>query len=249
MSKDQQVIFGWHPVIEALASGKELQRVYLQQGLRSERVTELQSACKAREIPVQQVPVQRLDRFTRKNHQGVVALLSPVEFADLANLIDMVFSRGELPSLLAMDGVTDVRNFGAICRSAECFGFHGVIVPTTGSSPINEDAIRSSSGALLRLPICRTTDLAKSIQAMQQSGIRVIGMTEKASTLLPDISSSGPVCLVMGNEETGLSNPVLRLCDDLARIPMSGSTASLNVSVSAAVGMYHLSITKGKILD
>ena len=239
MKKDFYIM-GWHPVIEALESGKEFQKVFLLQGGKGERHAELFALTKQRDIPVQYVPQQKLDRISRKKHQGVIAIVSPIEFADLDNLIASTYEVGQTPRMIALDGVTDVRNFGAIVRSAECLGFHAVIIPSSGMAPINEDAIKSSSGALLRLPICRVNDLGRSLKSIQTQGLHLVGMTEKAKVELPNIQVTTPLCVVMGNEETGLSDTSLRLCDTLVRIPMSGKVASLNVSVSAAIGMYAL---------
>lgn len=239
MTEKELLAFGWHPVFEALASGKDLQKVLLQQGIRNDRSTELMRLCKERGVPVQYVPIFKLDKITRKNHQGIIAFLSPVEYADLDNLVAMVFAAGDIPAILVLDGVDDVRNFGAICRSAECFGFHGILIPTKGSAPISEDAIKTSSGALLRLPVCRTPNLTASLRSLQASGLALVGMTEKTDNLLMSIKHAGPIAIVMGNEETGLSPDSLRICDHLAKIPMRGKIASLNVSVSAGVAMYH----------
>lgn len=248
MNKEYYII-GWHPIIEALESGKEFQKIFLLQGSRGEKQSDVLKFAKERDIPVQQVPQQKLDRITRKNHQGIIALVSPIEFADLDNLIAALYEQGETPHFIALDGVTDVRNFGAICRSAECLGFHAILIPSTGMAPINEDAIKSSSGALMRLPVCRVTDIGKVLKSLQQYGVQLVGMTEKATQELPDLEVSGPLCIVMGNEETGLTEASLRTCDNLVRIPMTGQVASLNVSVSAAIAMYALGSSTNKIVD
>ncbi len=237
----EQVIFGWHPIFEALESGKELQRVFLLRGLRGERTDRCLSLCKVQGIPIQYVPQQKLDRLTRKNHQGVVAHVSPISYHELGHLLSDIFERGEVPALLAMDGVTDVRNFGAICRSAEALGFHGVIIPTTGMALINDDAIKSSSGALLRMPVVRSQNFAASLREMQMSGLALAGLSEKATQPLHTANFNNPVCLVMGNEEKGLSEASIRICDMLLRIPLAGSTASLNVSAAAAIALYEVS--------
>lgn len=238
MKNKEQFIFGWHPVMEALEAKKEVQKIFLLQGTRNERSASVMKHSKALGIPVQFVPGQKLDRITRKNHQGVIAILSPIEFAHLDNLVASVYERGELPRFLACDGITDVRNFGAICRSAECFGFHGVLVPARGMAPLNEDAIKTSSGALLRIPVCRLHDFVGELKALQKGGVKLIGMTEKGASDLHEIRADGPTCVVMGNEETGLSAAMLSTCDELVRIPMAGKTLSLNVSVSAGIAMF-----------
>lgn len=237
----QQVIFGWHPIFEALESGQELQKVYLLRGLRGDRADQCIAMCKSQGIPVQHVPQQKLDRLTRKNHQGVIAHVSPVEFHELGNLLSTLFEKGLVPALLAMDGVTDVRNFGAICRSAEALGFHGVVIPATGMALINDDAIKSSSGALMRLPVVRSQNFAGSLREMQLSGLTLAGLSEKAAQPLDSANFSEPVCIVMGNEEKGLSDASIRLCDLLLKIPLSGATASLNVAAAAAIALYAVS--------
>lgn len=240
----KQTLFGWHPVLEAIASGKEIQRIFLLRGARNERSAELLKVTGELGIPVQFVPQQKLDRITRKNHQGVIAELSPVEFADLDNLLHMLYERGESPAILALDGVTDVGNFGAICRSVEGLGFHAVLIPTKGAAPLNEDAVKTSSGALLRIPVCRTSNFGKTLRQLRDSGLSLVGMTEKASTPLHEVIVNTPLCVVMGNEEVGLSEASLKNCEVLSRIHMNGDIASLNVSVSAAIAMYHFSMLR-----
>lgn len=237
------MVFGWHPVLEALEGGKDLQRIFMLRGVRSERQAQCLAIAKEREVPVQFVPPEKLDRLTRKNHQGVVAFLSPVEFADLSNLLFQLYASGQVPRLIALDRITDVGNFGAICRTAEGLGFQGVVIPSTGAAPMSEDAVKTSSGALLRLPVCRVVHFGKALAEIKSSGLSLVGMTEKASDDLSTLRIDGPVCLVMGNEESGLSEEVLRLCDRLVRIPMAGSTGSLNVSVAAGIGMFWLGST------
>ena len=228
-------------MLEAFESGKDFQKIFIQSHMRNERSAEVLATAKERDIPIQFVPVQKLNKLTRKAHQGIVAFLSPIEFADLENLIHSVYVDGETPRFVALDGVTDVRNFGAICRSAECFGFHGVIVPTTGMAPINEDAIKTSAGALMRLPVCRVASMKQALKTLTDSGIQLIGLTEKSEVSLKDHSSDDPFCMVMGSEDTGLSDEALRSCEYLYRIPMAGKTQSLNVSVSAGIAMFALS--------
>lgn len=237
----EQFIFGWHPVMEALDSGKELQRVFLLKNQRNERSEHIRRFCAERNVPVQYVPIQRLDRITRKNHQGVIAYVSPIQFADLTNLVAMQFETGRTPALLALDGITDVRNFGAICRSAESFGFDALVIPSSGMAPINEEAIKSSSGALMRIPICRSDKLINDLSELKLSGFQIFGLSEKGQSNLLERDFSAPLCMVMGNEETGLSSAVQAACDDLLCIRTRGKTGSLNVSVSAAIAMFSVS--------
>lgn len=235
-------VMGWHSVAEALDAGKELQRVLLQRDEKGERTTALLKRLRDAGIPVARVPREKLDRVTRKAHQGIIAFLSPITYAPLDELVSGAFESGTPPLFVAVDGVTDVRNLGAIARSAECFGATGLIVPALGSAPIQEDAIKASSGALLRLPVARVATLEAALKDLQFRGIRVAGLTEKSELDLNDALLERPLCIVLGDEETGLSAAVLARCDDRYRIPMTGATASLNVSVSAGIALYAVAV-------
>jgi 23S rRNA (guanosine2251-2'-O)-methyltransferase len=236
----KQVIFGWHPVAEAVQSGKDIQRVMIQRDERGERTAELLRDLALRQIPVQRVPLEKLDRVTRKNHQGIIAWLSPIAYQPLEELVVRAWEQGKPPVFVALDGVTDVRNLGAIARSAECFGATGLILPAQGVAPIHEDAIKTSSGALLRLPVARVPQLAAALKYLATSGIQVIGVTEKGARPMNQEAFQSPVCLVLGDEGTGISTEVLAQCDLRLAIPMSGATGSLNVSVAAGIALYQL---------
>lgn len=238
MMSTETMIFGWHPVAEALDAGKDLQKILMLQGVRNEKFHLVTQLAKEQQIPVQFVPQQKLDRLTKKNHQGVIAFGSPITFANLENLTASLYEAGEMPKFLACDEITDVRNFGAMCRTAECFGYHGVIIPSRGMAPINDEAVKSSSGALLRIPVCRVGSWSSMIKFLKNSGISVIGLTEKGASDIASHEFTTPLCIVMGNEETGLSEDSLRLCDHLLRIPMIGSTSSLNVAAATAIALY-----------
>lgn len=236
--KDTDLLIGFHPLMEALKSGKEIQKVFIQKGISGERMPELKAELKKLEIPIFTVPKDKLQRITRKNHQGIIAFTSPIEFQNIENLLFSLFEAGKNPSFLMLDGITDVRNFGAIVRSAECMGVHAVIIPIKGMAPINAEAVKSSSGALLRVPICRSNHLDKTVAFLRNSGIKVVGCTEKSTENIDEVSLIEPLCIVMGNEETGLSEKTLQTADHLVRIPMIGDVASLNVSASCAVALY-----------
>lgn len=236
----KQIIFGWHPVAEAIQAGKDIQRVMIQRDERGERTAALLRDLALRQIPVQRVPLEKLDRVTRKNHQGVIAWLSPIAYQPLEELVAGAWERGTAPIFVALDGVTDVRNLGAIARSAECFGATGLILPAQGVAPIHEDAIKTSSGALLRLPVARAPQLTGALKYLSTAGIRIVGISEKGASPLPTTPLEAPVCLVLGDEGTGISTEVLALCDQRVAIPMTGSTSSLNVSVAAGIALYHL---------
>ena len=238
MEKDY--IIGHNPLREALDKEKEIQRILYLRGLRNPEILQAIKEAKALGIPCSAVPEQKLARITKKNHQGIIAFLSPITFEVLDVFISQLYESALVPKVLLLDGITDVRNFGAVVRSAECLGFHTVVIPSKGMAPINADAIKSSSGALLRLPICRTDNVAECITYLQSYGIKVIGCTEKSDQLINETPLKGAICVVLGNEETGLSRASLTKADDLVRIPMSGQVQSLNVAASGAIAMYEV---------
>ncbi len=232
------LIFGIRAVIEAIRSGKDIDKVLIKRGLKGDLIKELFDEMHQNNIPFQEVPDEKLNRVSLKNHQGVIALISPIGFSVIEEVIASIFEKGEEPFLLAIDEVTDVRNFGAIVRTAECAGVHAIVIPEKGSARIGPDAIKTSAGALYKLPICRVSSLKKTLQYMQQCGIAVAGATEKASDSYFTQNFKQPVCIVMGSEDTGLSNDVIRVCDTLIKIPVMGQIQSLNVSVAASVLLY-----------
>jgi 23S rRNA (guanosine2251-2'-O)-methyltransferase len=236
----QPMIFGIRPILEAIDERKSIDKVFLKTGMDNPLGKELMQKLRKHDIPYQIVPYQRLNRFTRKNHQGAIALISPVEFSRLDELVTMIYEKGEDPLIVLLDGVTDVRNFGAIVRSAECLGAHAVAMPFKGSAAVGPDAVKTSAGALLRLPLCKVESTPKACKELQQAGLKVVAMTEKAKGELAEIDLNGPLAIVMGAEDVGVSDEVLRTADDLARIPMSGNIGSLNVSVSAGISLYEV---------
>ncbi len=233
-------IFGIHAVLEALKSGKTIDKIQINRELRSEALTEIRQLAKARKIQVQPVPLNKINRITRKNHQGVIALMSPIEFYSIENILPEIFERGEVPFIILLDGVTDVRNFGAIVRTAECVGVHAIVIPEKGAARVNADAMKTSAGALNRVPICKAKVLPGVVKYLQMSGLTVVGITEKGSDSIYTPDFQKPTALVMGSEETGISNQILKRADFLCRIPMLGEIASLNVSVAAGIGMYEV---------
>ena len=237
-------VMGWHPVMEALDAGKEFQKVLIQRDEKGERTTALVAQLRGQNIPVQRVPKEKLNRITVKNHQGIAAFLSPISYQPLEELIARAYEAGETPLLVALDGVTDVRNIGAIARSAECFGATALVIPSFGVAPIQEDAIKSSSGALLRLPVARVPDMARALEGIQAQGMTCIALDEKAEKSIHAHQTDGPVCLVMGDEGTGISEGVARKCALQLRLPMTGKTGSLNVSVAAGIALSHIALWK-----
>lgn len=235
---DKDLICGTRPVIEAIRAGKNVEKLLLRREAGGEAIREIRSLALERGIPWQPVPVEKLDRLTKTEHQGVIALLSAVEEQDLDEVITMAYERGEIPLIIALDGVTDVRNLGAIARSAECFGAHALLVPKQGTARLGSDAVKSSAGALMRKPVCRVSRLSDGLNRARAHGLRIVALTEKASAHLHETDLSGPLVVVLGDEGEGVSDPVLRISDSLSRIPMSGTIGSLNVSVAGGIALH-----------
>ena len=231
----QQIIYGLRPVIEALGSGQQVERVLIQNGLNSSLLNELRTKLKEHDIPFQYVPVEKLNKMTTGNHQGVVATIAAVKYHSFMQLMETL----EEPSVVVLlDHVTDVRNMGAIARTAECTGVAALVVPDHGSAAINEDAIKTSSGALLRLPVCREQNLKTVVNLAKQCGYQVVAATEKGAVHYREVDFRKTTLLIMGNEETGISTELLKMSDVRAKLPIVGEVASLNVSVAAGVFMY-----------
>lgn len=235
---NKDFVFGAQSVLEAIRSDQEIERVYLQKGLTSEHIKEVVSTCKARNIPFQNVPVEKLNKITRKNHQGLICLISPITYASIENIIETKYGEGKDPFVLILDRITDVRNFGAIARTAECSGVDAILIPDRGAAQINEDALKTSSGALNHIAVCRSANLKASIDFLKNSGLKVVGCTEKTEDDLYSSDLNGPLTIIMGSEENGISDEYLKLCDARTRIPMKGKIDSLNVSVATGVVLY-----------
>ncbi len=237
---NDDLIFGIRTIIEAIHSGKEIEKVLIKKGLSGDLFKEMFDLVRAHSIPFQYVPLEKINRITRKNHQGVIAFVSPIVFHDLENLLPTLFEEGKDPLVLVLDQLTDVRNFGAIVRTAECAGVHAVVIPDKGSARINADAVKTSAGALHMVPVCRTRDLKKSIKFLQESGLKLTAATEKATQNYTEIDFSGPVAIIMGSEEYGISNDILKMTDAQLQIPLMGKIESLNVSVAAGLLVYEV---------
>lgn len=236
MPKD--LVCGVWPVIEALRSGANVEKILLRREAGGDGMKEIRQLALDRGIPWQPVPVEKLDRLTKTEHQGVIALISQVEEQDLDEVIAMAYERGDTPLIVALDSVTDVRNLGAIARSAECFGAHALLVPKQGTARLGEDAVKSSAGALVRKPVCRVSRLTDGLVRAREHGARIVALSEKGTTLLDAADLRGPLVVVMGAEDTGISEAVLRMADELVRIPMAGSIGSLNVSVATGIVLH-----------
>ncbi|MDE7026004.1 MAG: 23S rRNA (guanosine(2251)-2'-O)-methyltransferase RlmB [Paramuribaculum sp.] len=238
--QQNEMIFGIRAVIEAIEAGKEIDKIYLRKDLGGELAQELFDLIHAHRLVTQRVPQERLNRFTRKNHQGVVALLSAVTYYHLDNLIPQLYEAGSLPFMVVLDGITDVRNFGAIARTCECAGVDAIIIPERGSVSVNADAVKTSAGALHHLPVCRERSTLHAVKTLKATGYKLVAVSEKADINYTLTDYTVPVALVLGAEDTGISPEVLKECDTFVSIPMFGNIASLNVSVAGAVMMYEV---------
>lgn len=234
------MVFGIRAIMEAIESGNEIEKLLIQNGLRGDLYHEFFQLIKYHKIPFNNVPVQALNRITRKNHQGVIAYLSPITYQSLENLIPMLYEEAKNPFLLILDRVTDVRNFGAIARTAECSGVDAIIVPSRGAATINEDAIKTSAGALHKIPVCREDNLKDTLDYIRNSGIKIFGISEKAEEYYYSQDYTEPVALVLGSEENGISEAYMKYLDGFVKIPMIGQIESLNVSVAGGILMFEV---------
>ncbi len=236
--KKEDFVFGLRPVIEAIEAGKTIDKVFIQNGLQGSIYADLKVLLAKNKLRPNYVPIEKLNRFTRKNHQGIVAFISDIPFYKIEDLLPQLFEEGKTPFLLMLDRLTDVRNFGAICRTAECVGIDAIIIPEKGAAPINSDAIKTSAGALYNIKICKEKNLAHTVDFLQQSGVQVFASTEKAQKLIYELDFTEPCAIVMGNEETGISKEVMHHSDEKMKLPIEGKTQSLNVSVACGAIMY-----------
>lgn len=232
------MIFGIRAVIEAVEAGKDIDKVIIKRELQGDLFKELSTVLVAHNIPIQKVPIERINRFTRKNHQGVIAFLSAVSYEKIEDIVPFLYEQGKSPFVLVLDGLTDVRNFGAIARTCEVAGVDAIVIPSRGSVSVNADAVKTSAGALLKIPVCREENLNQAIRFLKDSGLKIVAATEHAADTYTKIDYNCPVAIVMGSEDTGVSNENLRICDNLVKIPQFGTIESLNVSVAAGVLIY-----------
>jgi len=239
------MIFGIRAVIEAIEAGKEIDKVLVKRELSGDLFMELQQLLRTREIPMQRVPLERIDRITRKNHQGVIAFTSAVAYQKLEQIIPMLYEQGKSPFILVLDGLTDVRNFGAIARTCEVAGVDAIVIPARGSVSVNADAVKTSAGALHTIPVCREQSLKEAILFLRHSGVKVAAATEKAAAYYTGSDLTVPVAIVMGAEDTGVASDHLRVSDELVKIPQFGAIQSLNVSVAAGVLIYEVVRQRG----
>lgn len=240
MIDKSQVVFGIRAVIEAIESGKQVDKVLMKKDLGGELARELLSVTREYNVPVQRVPVERINKVTRKNHQGVLAFMAAVDYYHVDDIVPALYDEGINPLVVVLDGVTDVRNFGAIARTCECAGVNCIVIPERNSVSVNADAVKTSAGALNYLPVCRERNLVKVVQYLRDSGFKVMGASEKTDLNYTKADFTGPVAIVLGAEDTGISTDVLKLCDTLVAIPEFGQINSLNVSVAGGIMIYEV---------
>jgi len=240
MVKETDYIFGLRSVIEAIRSGRPIDRLLIRHGLQGSLYHELMIEVRNHNLTYQIVPSERIELVTRKNHQGVLAWLSLIEYQSITNLLPMVYDKGEDPLIIVLDGVSDVRNFGAIVRTAECLGAHAILIAEKGSARITADAIKTSAGALHSFPVCREKSIVKSIEYLKESGLKVIAAIEKSGVNVSDAVLTGPAVMILGSEDRGISRELLSLSDLQVKIPMEGKIGSLNVSVTAGIFLFEI---------
>ncbi|MDX1753605.1 MAG: 23S rRNA (guanosine(2251)-2'-O)-methyltransferase RlmB [Salinimicrobium sediminis] len=238
--QETTTIFGIRAVLEAIHNGETIDKIYVQKGLSGQLFQELQQKTKSGDYNISYVPVEKLNKLVKGNHQGVVAKISPIAFSDLEEVVEKALSKGTAPLFLLLDQIDDVRNFGAIIRTAECCGVDGIIIPKKGGAPVTADTVKTSAGAIFNIPLIKVDHIKDAIYYMQASGIKVVAATEKTDTLLYNADLTEPVALIMGNEGKGISDSVLKLADEKAKLPMLGSIGSLNVSVACGAFLYEV---------
>jgi 23S rRNA (guanosine2251-2'-O)-methyltransferase len=234
----ENLIFGTRAVIEAINAGKEIDKIIIQKGLSNQLYSELRKAIKDLDIPIQIVPPEKINRITSKNHQGVLAFVSQITYYEVEDLLADVFEKGKTPLVLILDRITDVRNFGAIARSADCAGVDFIVIPSRGAAQINADAVKTSAGALNRMKVCRVDNLKNSIEYLKESGLQIIACHEKTTSYHFNADLTKPSAIIMGSEENGISNEYLKRSDMQVKIPMVGNIASLNVSVATGIILF-----------
>lgn len=233
-------IFGIRAVIEAIEAGKQIDKLLIKKDLHGPLADELMAIVRQRRIVAQRVPVERLNRVTRKNHQGAIAYVAAVNYYTIEQLVPQFYEDGITPFVVVLDGITDVRNFGAIARTADCCGVGALVIAERGAASVNADAVKTSAGALMSLPVCRERSIAGAVRFLKDNGYQIVAATEKSDRLYTTGNYDGPVAIVMGAEDVGISTEVLALCDTPVAIPMFGRIGSLNVSVAAGVMMYEV---------
>ncbi|SDQ48441.1 23S rRNA (guanosine(2251)-2'-O)-methyltransferase RlmB [Flagellimonas zhangzhouensis] len=238
--KDSQLIYGIRAVMEAINADQPINKVFIQKGLKGELMKELESTVRKNGISASYVPIEKLNRLTRNNHQGAIAQISPVQFQDFEKMVEQIMETEKMPLFLLLDQVSDVRNFGAIIRTAECSGVHGIIVPKNGGAPITDDTVKTSAGAAFNVPIAKVDHLKDAIFYLQASGVSITAATEKTDNEIYDVDFKKPSAIIMGSEEKGINPSTLSVVDNQAKLPLMGNIGSLNVSVACGIFLYEV---------
>jgi 23S rRNA (guanosine2251-2'-O)-methyltransferase len=236
--KKNTLVVGRKAIIEALQSGKQLERIYLQTTVHGPAIDDIKRLAEQYLVPINKVPVEKLDNFNVSNHEGCVAVISKIQYQDLQQVVSFIVEQGQVPLFLILDGITDIRNIGAIARSAFCFGVNAIIIPDKGVGALNEDAILTSAGALEKIAICRVNSLMKAVDDLHMNGIKVFASEMTSEKKLYDLELKEPVAIVMGGEEHGVYPALMKICDEQFQIPMTGDFESLNVSVATGIILY-----------
>lgn len=235
-----QYIYGIHAVLEAIEAGKDIDKIFLSKTLNDETAREISDKARQLRVPVQRVPVQKIDRITRRNHQGVLAMMAAVTYYRVEDVVPQLFDNGENPFIVVLDGVTDVRNFGAVARTCECAGVSAIVIPDRESVSVNADAVKTSAGALNYLPVCREHNLVNAVKLLRDSGFKIVGTSDKNSVDYTRADYTGPVAIILGAEDKGISPEIMKLCDTRVQIPEFGHINSLNVSVAGGIMIYEV---------
>ena len=235
-----QYIYGIHAVIEAIEAGNDIDKILLSKTLNDETAKDISERARQLRVPVQRVPVQKIDRITRRNHQGVLALMAAVTYYRVEDFVPQMFDDGENPFIVVLDGVTDVRNFGAVARTCECAGVNAIVIPDHESVSVNADAVKTSAGALNYLPVCRERNLVNAVKFLRDCGFKIVGTSDKKQMTYTKADYTGPVAIVLGAEDKGISPEIMKLCDTQVLIPEFGHINSLNVSVAGGIMIYEV---------
>ena len=238
--KKSSLIIGRRNVLDAIREGMQLERIYIQNTVYGELIEDIRQEAFQKQVPVNKVPVEKLNGFNIENHEGCVALVAKIQYQDLQMIIDWVVEKGEVPLFLILDSITDIRNIGGIARTAFCCGVHGIIIPDKGVGTLNEEAILTSAGALEKIPVCRVNSLMKTVDDLHLNGISVYASEKKAEKSIVDIDLTGPSAIIVGSEDKGIFPALSKICDEQVRIPMKGDFDSLNVSVATGMILYEV---------
>ncbi|MAN58753.1 MAG: 23S rRNA (guanosine(2251)-2'-O)-methyltransferase RlmB [Flavobacteriaceae bacterium] len=243
--KKEHTIFGIYPVLEAIKAETDIDKVYVQKDINSDKIEDMLKKLEALNVSINHVPVEKLNRLTRGNHQGIVALTSPITFAELEETVEKVLSSKKTPLFVVLDQISDVRNFGAILRTAECTGVDAVIIQKKGGAPVSGDTVKASAGAIFNIPICKVDHIKDVLYYLQGSGVKTVAATEKTETSIYSVDLKQPVAIVMGSEGTGVSKSILSIVDESAALPVLGEINSLNVSVACGAVLYEVVRQRG----